>query len=152
MHHFLSVCLSVCVYSVLWTGPKMGENNSYLEKYSSQQYKILKQYATPLGLLVKNMNYTLGKFCKVDIVIVYMTSCTSHLQILRGAHSQHQVAHQFSWTLQSNPMNQGKVKNMNCTLRTFCRVVIVVEYMVSCTQHLQILRGTHCNIHIGTLK
>ncbi len=34
----LSVCLSVlCLYSVLWTGPKMGENNSYLQEYSSQQ-------------------------------------------------------------------------------------------------------------------
>ncbi len=29
MHRFLSVCLSVC------TGPQIGENNSYLQKYSS---------------------------------------------------------------------------------------------------------------------
>ncbi len=32
MRHFLSVCLSVCCLSSVWTWPKVRENNSYLKK------------------------------------------------------------------------------------------------------------------------
>ncbi len=93
MHHFLSV---------LCTGVKIGENNLYLQKSSSLQYKIWPQYTTPSGLQAKNVNYTLRKFCLDNIFIAWMTLYTSYLQMLRQTRLP-----EIRWTC---PPNFGKVR------------------------------------------
>ncbi len=77
------ICLAFCL-SVVWTGPKITENNSYLGKYYRWEAETLPLYRELLGALWKNTNYTLKEFLPVNMGFFVKILATAVLLVAKN--------------------------------------------------------------------